>query len=70
MKDPVRQQANIAVAERLLAMMKAGDEPHDIALLFSRTLCFEIQGDHDVLPWIGHRTGREAAAGFFGISAP
>jgi len=33
--------------------------------MFAEDLRFEIQGDDGVLPWIGHKTGRQAAADFF-----
>jgi ketosteroid isomerase-like protein len=33
--------------------------------MFSEKLRFEIQGDDGVLPWIGHKTGRQAAADLF-----
>jgi len=47
------QDKNIAIAQQLLAAM------------FAEDLRFEIQGDDNVLPWIGHKTGRQAAADFF-----
>jgi len=33
--------------------------------MFAEDLRFEIQGDDGVLPWIGHKNGRQAAADFF-----
>lgn len=59
------RDSNIALAERLLAGMSQGIEPNELAKLFSRSLSFEIQGDEGVLPWIGRKTGRAAAAEFF-----
>src|SRR6266404_1234735 len=47
------QDKNVAIAQQLLAAM------------FAEDLRFEIQGDDGVLPWIGHKTGRQAAADFF-----
>jgi ketosteroid isomerase-like protein len=31
---------------------------------FAENLVFEIQGDDGVLPWVGHKTGRQAIADF------
>lgn len=59
------RDSNIALAENLLAGMSRGIEPNELAKLFSRSLSFEIQGDEGVLPWIGRKTGRAAAAEFF-----
>jgi ketosteroid isomerase-like protein len=56
---------NIAVAQQLLAGMAEGKAPDALAAMFAETLRFEIQGDDGVLPWIGHKTGRQAAADFF-----
>jgi ketosteroid isomerase-like protein len=39
--------------------------PEALAAMFAEDLRFEIQGDDGVLPWIGHKTGRQAAADFF-----
>ena len=59
------RDTNIAVAQALLADIAAGKDPEHIAALFDPELSFEIQGDEGVLPWIGHATGRRAAADFF-----
>ena len=59
------QGKNIAVAQQLLAGMAEGKAPDALAAMFSEKLRFEIQGDDGVLPWIGHKTGRQAAADFF-----
>ena len=42
----------------------SGEDPAEIAALFDADLVFEIQGDDGVLPWIGHKTGRQAIADF------
>jgi uncharacterized protein len=55
---------NRAIAERLLAGLASGDEPRRLAELFAPDADFEVPGDDGALPWIGHRTGREAAAAF------
>lgn len=57
-----RLQANLALAQRLLADLAAGRDPDRIASLFSEDAQFEIPGDDGVLPWIGYRSGRRAAA--------
>ena len=56
---------NIAIARQLLAGIGEGRAPETLATLFAEHLRFEIQGDDGVLPWIGHKTGRQAAADFF-----
>jgi ketosteroid isomerase-like protein len=61
----MNQEKNIAVATKLLAGMGNGTDPDELAEMFDQDLSFEIQGDEGVLPWIGHKTGRQAAAGFF-----
>src|SRR5580700_10684600 len=59
------QDKNIAIAQRLLAGLAEGKAPDALAAMFSEKLRFEIQGDDGVLPWVGHKTGRQAAADFF-----
>jgi ketosteroid isomerase-like protein len=59
------QDQNIALSQRLVAGIGEGREPDTIAAVFAENLRFEIQGDDGVLPWIGHKTGRQAAADFF-----
>jgi uncharacterized protein len=57
-------QRNIAIAQKLLEGIGRGQDPAEIAALFDADLVFEIQGDDGVLPWIGHKTGRQAIADF------
>ena len=57
-------QQNITVAQKLLEGIGSGQDPIEIAALFDANLVFEIQGDDGVLPWIGHKTGRQAVADF------
>ncbi len=59
-----RQQQNIALAQRFLKGIRGGQDPAEIAALFDADLVFEIQGDVGVLPWIGHKTGRQVMADF------
>jgi ketosteroid isomerase-like protein len=59
------QDKNIAIAQQLLAGIGEGQAPETLAAMFAKDLRFEIQGDAGVLPWIGHKTGRQAAADFF-----
>ena len=59
------QDKNIAIARQLLAGIGEGHAPDVLAAMFAEHLRFEIQGDDGVLPWIGHKTGRQAAADFF-----
>ena len=56
---------NVAIAQQLLAGIAEGKAPDALAVMFAKDLRFEIQGDEGVLPWIGHKTGRQAAADFF-----
>jgi uncharacterized protein len=58
------QNRNIAIAQQLLAGIGEGRPPETLATMFA-DLRFEIQGDDGVLPWVGHKTGRQAAADFF-----
>lgn len=53
----------IARAEQMLAAM-GGGAPDAAAALCSRDVRLEIPGDDGVLPWIGHRTGRQAVTDF------
>jgi uncharacterized protein len=59
------QDKNIAIARQLLAGIGEGRTPETLAAMFAEHLRFEIQGDDGVLPWIGHKAGRQAAADFF-----
>src|SRR3977135_1838611 len=59
------QDTNIAIAKQLLTGIGEGKAPDTLAAMFAEDLRFEIQGDDGVLPWIGHKTGRQAAADFF-----
>ena len=56
---------NIAIAQQLLSGIGEGRTPETLAAMFAEHLRFEIQGDAGVLPWIGHKTGRQAVADFF-----
>ena len=56
---------NVAIAQQLLAGIAEGEAPDTLGAMFAEDLRFEIQGDEGVLPWIGHKTGRQAAADFF-----
>ena len=57
-------QQNVAIAQKLLEGIGGGKDPAEIATLFDANVLFEIQGDDGVLPWIGRKTGRQAAADF------
>ncbi len=57
-------EQNIEIAKALLEGMGTGRDPYEIAALFAEDLVFEIQGDVGVLPWVGHKTGRQAIADF------
>jgi uncharacterized protein len=57
-------QHNIAIAQKLLEGIGSGRDPTEIAVLFDADLVFDIQGDDGVLPWIGHKAGRQAIVDF------
>jgi uncharacterized protein len=57
-------QQNAAIAQKFLEGIGGGRDPVEIAKLFDADLIFEIQGDDGVLPWIGHKTGRQAVVDF------
>jgi hypothetical protein len=59
------QDKNIAIAQQLLVGIGKGDPPETLGAMFDEDLRFEIQGDDGVLPWIGHKVGRQAATEFF-----
>jgi ketosteroid isomerase-like protein len=60
----VGEKENSNVAEELLARIRQGAEPDDIAALFREDVAFEIPGDDGALPWIGRKRGRRAVADF------
>jgi ketosteroid isomerase-like protein len=60
----VGQAHNISLAQDFLASLAEGRSPEDVAALFTENALFEIPGDDGVLPWIGHRSGREAVVDF------
>jgi ketosteroid isomerase-like protein len=57
-------EENIHIAERLLAGIGSGEDPANIAALFTEDIVFDIPGDDGALPWIGHKTGRAAVEDF------
>ena len=59
------REQNSGIAQELLARIGQGADPDEIATLFSSDVQFEIAGDVGALPWIGQKTGRDAASGFF-----
>ena len=59
------ENKNIAIAQQLLIGIGEGRDPELLAAMFAEDLRFEIQGDEEVLPWIGLKHGRQAAADFF-----
>ena len=58
------QNNTIRLAQEFLRRMGSGDEPAEIAKLFSENLEWEIAGDTGVLPWIGQKTGKAAITDF------
>ena len=55
---------NLRVAQQFLEKMGSGASVDEIAALCTADLDFNIPGDAGVLPWIGHKKGREAMSDF------
>ncbi|MCX4163650.1 MULTISPECIES: nuclear transport factor 2 family protein [Paraburkholderia] len=51
---------NLRLTQQFLEKMGSGASPDEIAALCISDLDFNIPGDTGVLPWIGHKRGREA----------
>ncbi|MDB6012247.1 MAG: ketosteroid isomerase [Gammaproteobacteria bacterium] len=60
---------NLQVAKAFLAKIGSGASPDEVATLFSADLDWSIPGDAGVLPWVGHKSGRQAVADFVRDSA-
>ena len=58
------RERNIEITNMLLEGIGSGRDPTHIAASFAQDPVFEIQGDDEVLPWVGHKSGREAIADF------
>lgn len=63
-------QSNLDFTRKLLDHMSGQVDPEDIASLCSENVSLEIQGDDGALPWIGHKSGRQAIVAWpQGVSA-
>ena len=60
----MRREENLTIANEFLSRMGSGESPQAIAEMFSADLDWNIPGDADALPWIGHQTGRLAVINF------
>jgi ketosteroid isomerase-like protein len=60
----MNQNDTLQLAQEFLRRMGSDAEPAEIAKLFSETLEWDIAGDTGVLPWIGHKSGRDAIIDF------
>ena len=60
----MNQNDTLRLAQEFLRRMGGDAEPAEIAKLFSETLEWDIAGDTGVLPWIGHKSGRDAITDF------
>src|SRR5438477_6010169 len=58
------QEQTVRLAQQLLNAIGSGEEPEEIAALFSVDVQFEVPGDVGALPWIGRTNGRSAASDF------
>lgn len=59
-RHDVSSHRNIDLARTLLEGIKAGRDLQDIDIRFAENVSVEVQGDDGVLPWIGHKVGRQA----------
>lgn len=59
-----KARGNAQLARRFLAGIHEGLPVDEIAAMFSDNTSVELPGDDGVLPWIGKRQGRQAAAAF------
>ena len=57
-------QENLRLAQQFLEKISSGATAHEIADLFTPDLDWNIPGDSGVLPWGGHKTGRDAISDF------
>ncbi|MEA3173786.1 MAG: uncharacterized protein QOF42_1197 [Gammaproteobacteria bacterium] len=57
-------QANLRLAQQFLEKMSLGASADEISALCAPDLEWNIPGDSGVLPWVGHKTGREAISNF------
>src|SRR5258708_4803088 len=57
-------QENLRLAQQFLEKMSSGASADEIAALCAPDLEWNIPGDSGVLPWVGHKTGREAISNF------
>ncbi|MFM0042964.1 nuclear transport factor 2 family protein [Paraburkholderia sediminicola] len=55
---------NLRLAQQFLEKMGAGASAEEMASLCTPDLDWNIPGDSGVLPWVGHKTGREAISDF------
>jgi ketosteroid isomerase-like protein len=59
------QQTDIKqIAQEFLVRLGGGAAPEQVAELCSTELDWNIPGDTGALPWIGHRSGRQAVVDF------
>ena len=57
-------QDNLRLAQQFLEKLGSGARPDEIASLCTPDIDWNIPGDSGALPWIGHKTGREAISDF------
>jgi ketosteroid isomerase-like protein len=60
----MNQNGTLRLAKEFLRRMGGDAEPAEVAKLFSETLEWDIAGDTDILPWIGHKSGKVAITDF------
>lgn len=63
-KSAMNTQENLRLAQQFLEKIRSGASGVAIAALCTPDLDWNIPGDSGVLPWVGHKTGREAISDF------
>lgn len=58
------EERNLDLAQRFVDGVGMGQAADEIASLFASDVSFEVPGQAGLLPWIGRRTGSQAAAEF------
>ena len=60
----MNSQTNLRLTQQFLEKLGSGASAAELAELCAPDLDWNIPGDSGVLPWVGHKKGREAMADF------
>src|ERR1700739_2855467 len=63
-RNTMGSQEKFRLAQQFLERLRSGAAPDEIASLCTPDLEWDVPGDLGALPWIGHKTGREAVSHF------